>query len=352
MLDGLARALDRAVQRVERLPWGGPLSSGMARTTTVVDLGFYMRRLEEGPDALFDALQKPSDVGVAALGRIGGIEISQLSYSSPCQPLHPEFVGPFEAMPENHTCYARWLRPSASPGPTCVLLHDWREPTLGHAVRRGGATLLARRGLGTVVPLLPHHGARRPERARFSGDPFLCSDLACTVESHLQAVRETRALLRWLRERGAAPLGLVGWGIGGLVASLVCGLEGDLDFAVLLLAPSRLAPLVMPEPAPLLREVAEDIKAQGLWGSLEEAWSPLDAARLAPRLPSSKVRILAARGDGLVPAPEVERLARATAAPIEWVAGGHGRPGGALRARGLPGRLLGALRGIGALDAH
>jgi pimeloyl-ACP methyl ester carboxylesterase len=210
---------------------------------------------------------------------------------------------------------------------------------------------LVREGLAVIAPLLPHHSARKPLRARFSGEPFLCGDIACTIEAQLQAVRETRALLRWLRERDADPLGLVGFGLGGLVAALVCGLERDLDFGVLLTSPSRLSALLIPEPAPLLRTVHNDVRRQGLLETLEEVWRPLDTARLGLALPSSRLRILGARGDGFVPPSEVERLARVMASPLEWIGGGHGRPGGALRGREVPSRLIRVLRDVGALRA-
>ncbi len=354
MLDSLARGLDRAVQRAERLVRSGLLPPGLARETTVRDLGFYARRLEDFPETLFGGLRKPAEVGVSQLGRRDGAEVYQVSFPSPCQPLHPEFLDRFESMPENHLCYARWIRPerrSSGTRATCLVLHDWGEPSLGRVVKHCFVSDLVGDGLEVIAPLLPHHGPRRSERARFSGELFLCGDIACTVEAHLQAVRETRALLRWLRERDAGPLGVVGFGLGGLVAALVCGLDRDLDFGVLLASPSRLTALLVPDPAPLLRSVHEDIRRQGLLKRLEEVWSPLDTARLGLALPSNRLRILGARGDGLVPPSELERLARVTASPIEWIGGGHGRPGGALRGGSLPGRLRRMLRAVGALGA-
>jgi hypothetical protein len=349
VLDALARALDRTAQRALAVHPLAPFAARPARTTTVRDLGFYARRLEDAPDALFGELLKPADVGVARLGQADGLEALQVSFPSPCQPAHPEFVQPFESMPENHLCYARWLVPPGRPRSTCVVLHDWRERSLGAALRHCEVSAIVRRGLGVVVPLLPHHGVRRPGRARFSGEPFLSGDLVCTVEAHLQAVRETRALLRWLRDRGAESLGLIGWGLGGLVAALVCGLERDLDFGLLLLSPSSLTGLVQENRAPLLRDIHEDLRRQGLEGVLEEAWRPLDAGRIGLRLPSARVRIVGARGDGLVPPKESERLARVTGSRLEWVGGGHGPPSGALRDRALSWRMIHALRKVGAL---
>jgi pimeloyl-ACP methyl ester carboxylesterase len=353
MLEPLARALDRCAQHAERLLRFHLLRPSVAQTTAVRDLGFYARRLDDFPDTLFGTLQKPADVGVARLGVGEGVELLQVSFPSPCQPIHPEFLGAFESMPENHVCYARWVRPAGRPSEhrsTCVVLHDWGERSLARALQHCSVSAMVQRGLTAVVPLLPHHGERRPAGARFSGEPFLCSDLVCTVESHLQAVRETRALLGWLRAGGCEQLGLVGWGIGGLVAAIVCGLERDLDYAVLLLSPSQLTGLLRPEPAPALRDVHDAIRRQGLLEVLEEAWRPLDTQRLGLALPSSRVRIIGATGDGLVPRSEVERLARITASPVEWVGSGHGRPGGALRSRSVLVSLLDALRSLGALE--
>jgi dienelactone hydrolase len=343
--------LDRAAHRALGLREWGAFWPRPAYRTTARDLGLYARRLQVAPESVFGELQKPADVGLAQLGQKEGMELLQVAFPSPCQPVHPEFVAPFESMPENHICYARWARPSIQQGPTCVLLHDWGERSLGPAVRHCGVSLLVGHGLSVVVPLLPHHGPRKPGSARFSGEPFLCGDVVGTAEAHLQAVRETRALLRWLRDRGAEPLGVIGFGLGALIAALVCGLERDLDFGLLLYAPSRLAGLLAENPSPLLRGVHGDLRAQGLLSILEEVWRPLDAAVLGLALPSARVRILGARGDGLVPAAEVERLARATGASLQWLAGGHGPPSGLLRDRTLPWQLLRALREVGALRA-
>lgn len=335
MPDVLARAIDRAGQTVRAWTRAGFSGGSASPAAPVRDLGLYARRLEGDPESLYGGLSKPSDLGAASLGRRGTVEVLQVSFSSPCQPVHPEYVARFEAEPQNHLCYARWLRRDARPRAAWIVLHDWAERSLGAAVRRLGLEALARTGADVIVPMLPHHGPRAGPRSRFSGERMLCADLACTVEAHLQAVREARALVGWLRARGVDSIGIAGIGIGGLVAALVCSRERDLVGAALLLAPSSLENLLLARP-PLLRGVREGVRAQGALGVVPEAWRPLDATHVAPAIPSARIRVIGATGDGFVPTAEVERLARAMATPVGWVAGGHGGLGSPLRG----GRLL------------
>ncbi len=86
---------------------------------------------------------------------------------------------------------------------------------------------LARRGINVVVPVLPLHGPRASGRGR--GEDLMTIDMVDSMHGVAQAAWDVRRIIRWLREeQGAEQVGVIGYSMGGLVASIVAALEDDL----------------------------------------------------------------------------------------------------------------------------
>jgi dienelactone hydrolase len=89
------------------------------------------------------------------------------------------------------------------------------------------APQLARRGINVVVPVLPLHGPRASGRGR--GEDLMTIDMVDSMHGVAQAAWDLRRIIRWLREeQGAEQVGVIGYSLGGLVASIVSSLEDDL----------------------------------------------------------------------------------------------------------------------------
>jgi dienelactone hydrolase len=89
------------------------------------------------------------------------------------------------------------------------------------------APQLARRGINVVVPVLPLHGPRASGRGR--GEDLMTIDMVDSLHGVAQAAWDVRRIIRWLREeQGAEQVGVIGYSLGGLVASIVASLEDDL----------------------------------------------------------------------------------------------------------------------------
>jgi len=89
------------------------------------------------------------------------------------------------------------------------------------------ASQLVRRGINVVVPVLPLHGPRATGRAR--GEDLMTIDMVDSMHGVAQAAWDVRRIIRWLREeQGAQQIGVIGYSLGGLVASVVAALEDDL----------------------------------------------------------------------------------------------------------------------------
>jgi dienelactone hydrolase len=93
------------------------------------------------------------------------------------------------------------------------------------------ASQLARWGINVVVPVLPLHGPRASGRGR--GEDLMTIDMVDSMHGVAQAAWDVRRLIRWLREeQGAEQVGVIGYSLGGLVASIVAGLEDDLTCVI------------------------------------------------------------------------------------------------------------------------
>jgi dienelactone hydrolase len=89
------------------------------------------------------------------------------------------------------------------------------------------APQLARWGINVVVPVLPLHGPRASGRSR--GEDLMTIDMVDSMHGVAQAAWDVRRTIRWLREEeGAEQVGVIGYSLGGLVASIVASLEEDL----------------------------------------------------------------------------------------------------------------------------
>jgi dienelactone hydrolase len=89
------------------------------------------------------------------------------------------------------------------------------------------ASQLGHRGINVVVPVLPLHGPRASGRGR--GEDLMTIDMVDSMHGVAQAAWDVRRIIRWLREeQGAEQVGVIGYSLGGLVASIVASLEDDL----------------------------------------------------------------------------------------------------------------------------
>jgi pimeloyl-ACP methyl ester carboxylesterase len=89
------------------------------------------------------------------------------------------------------------------------------------------ASQLGHRGINVVVPVLPLHGPRASGRGR--GEDLMTIDMVDSMHGMAQAAWDMRRVIRWLRqEQGAEQVGVIGYSLGGLVASIVAALEDDL----------------------------------------------------------------------------------------------------------------------------
>ena len=154
-------------------------------------------------------------------------------------------------------------------------------------------------GLGmTALRLtLPYHEERRPpdlERA----EHLVSSNIGRTVQSMRQAVLDTRAAVRWLKEKGYERIGILGTSIGSCTAFLAFTHDAAIDVGVFNHVSGYFADVVWKGIS--TEHVRRGIETELTLDELREFWKPISPVPFIPRLLDMQprpMRFIAARYD-------------------------------------------------------
>jgi pimeloyl-ACP methyl ester carboxylesterase len=175
---------------------------------------------------------------------------------------------------------------------------------------------LVRRGLDVVLPVLPFHAARAGVHR---GAPdFPSADPRLTNEGFRQAVTDIRSIVRFLRERGAPHVGLIGMSLGGYTSALVATVTDEIDFVM---------PMIP------LASIADFAREQGHLGSgdqVDEQHAALERANwiVSPlarplAIPTHRAIVVGAEHDRITPMNHAKRIATHFGCEMMTIDGGH-----------------------------
>jgi pimeloyl-ACP methyl ester carboxylesterase len=331
LLTGFGTAVDSGVMRAMQLVVERALIPDPARIESLRESAqpLLTPALQEEPRRFFSFLDEPPHALAMASRRrrrlSGGAAISRRLESgyAPFTETISASAGPI--------LVEHWVHQSTRPRGTVVVLHGF---TMGNP-RLDAFLLLAgtwyRSGLDVAMLTLPHHGARTPPDARFSGERFAVPHVARLSEAVREAVYEIRQLVHWLREESGAPVGLIGLSLGGYLTALYAGLADDVDFAIPMVPPVCIGDLAWR----FFRETRHHREGGAAALSQQElrrafrVHSPL-AHPL--RIARGRVMIVAGRGDRIVPPEHPAALWAHWGEPrIHWFSGSHLTPFGRAR---------------------
>src|SRR5919106_46058 len=129
---------------------------------------------------------------------------------------------------ENNTARARFFPEKAngkSSRNAVVVLPQWNAQPDSHVE---ACRIFNMIGMAALRLTLPYHQQRKPaelERA----DHLVSSNIGRTIQSIRQAVLDTRAAVRWLKDRGYERVGILGTSVGSCIAFLTFAHERDLN---------------------------------------------------------------------------------------------------------------------------
>lgn len=194
----------------------------------------------------------------------------------------------------------------------------------GFARRRLLMGPLARRGVGAILLENPMYGARRPAGQKGG----VLRTVTDQFVMNLATLREGRALVGWLRERGHKQVGLTGFSQGGMMAAFVAALT-PVPMAVVPCATAQSVSAIFLEGTltdgfdwpRLSRDTGDLASAQRFFA---ECLAPLTLAALpAPVAPELAI-IVAGRHDAFVPPREPAELHRHwQGSELRWIDAGH-----------------------------
>ncbi len=246
-------------------------------------------------------------------------EVTRFTFPS----LHPITAYPY---PETNTVTGRLYRLRRAPdAPWIVVSHGWAHDAV-RGIEMVYVEPLLKSGYNVALPAHPFHLERTP-RGTYSGELMVSGDVALTVEAFRQAVADLCAVANWLAASGPGGgrrVGLLGYSLGGYMASLVACLRDDLGAVVIAAAGhSVVSPILETR---LGVNVREDLSWSGMDrpDRLERAWGVISPGRLPLRMSPSRVLLLAGIWDGIMLRSSVHRLWEGWGRPPSlWEREGH-----------------------------
>ncbi len=317
-------AVDEALLATILLSTPIPDRSGFARVRREMDLArahFEAQGWLEKPVAYHESpppLEQP-EIRPASLP---WLEYEHLSFESGFAPREGDPGRErWLAQRANRRAHAWMLRHRDADRPWLVCVHGYQ---MGQPWIDWGAFpppwLHRRLGLNLLLPVLPLHGPRT--EGRRSGDGFLAADALDSAHALAQTAWDLRRLLSWIRSQTRAPVGIIGYSLGGCATALVASLDDALACAIPGIPAVDLAGLFFHH-GPIF-----DLQAARASGvdeaSVREVLRVVSPLALTPRVPRERRYLFGAVGDRLVPPLQVRDLWRHWERPrLTWYQGGH-----------------------------
>jgi len=230
---------------------------------------------------------------------------------------------------ENNIVRARLFTPKKErkhkPRGAVVVLPQWNAQPDSHVE---ACRIFNGLGMTALRLTLPYHEERRPpdiERA----EHLVSSNVGRTIQSMRQAVLDTRAAVRWLKQQGFERIGILGTSIGSCTAFLAFTHDEAIDVGVFNHVSGYFADVVWQGISTL--HVKQAIESNVTLDELREFWNPISPMPFVPRLRSMTrrpMRFIAARYDLTFPVDMSKQVIAAVKSSgvdldVVWLPCGH-----------------------------
>jgi dienelactone hydrolase len=129
----------------------------------------------------------------------------------------------------NNLAHARYfpVKPNRArqPRTAVVVLPQWNAQPESHVE---ACRIFNFIGMSALRLTLPYHDQRRPRELQ-RADHLVSTNIGRTIQSMRQAVLDTRAAVRWLKQQGYERIGILGTSVGSCIAFLAFAHEPDIN---------------------------------------------------------------------------------------------------------------------------
>lgn len=244
----------------------------------------------------------------------------EASWPSAFEPFLPAVASRWLARIENRTARARLYLAAppevSTPRPAIIAVHGFMGGQWLLEENQWPIEWLVRRGLDVSLPVLPLHASRAGVHR--GGPEFPNADPRLTNEGFRQAVTDIRSLVRFLRDRGAPHVGLIGMSLGGYTSALVATVTDEIDFVM---------PMI---PLASIADFAREQGHLGIGDQVDEHHTALERANwiVSPlarplSLPTHRALVVAAEHDRITPVNHAKRIATHFGCEMLTIGGGH-----------------------------
>lgn len=317
LIETAARALDRAASRaMDAEANRTAVRAAVSHQARVAFLERIAREYPERPDREFFGPAATIEPVLRRVRSERGLVVVDATWPSAYVPYLDTVRVRYGLTLENQFALAR-LFVRGSGRPVAVLIHGYRTGHFAIEERLWPLAELDRAGFDVALFVLPFHARRAPPDTRVP--LFPSDDPRITIEGFRQAVFDLRSLVRFLRVRGHARVGLFGMSLGGYTAALTATVEPELDFLVPLIPLACLADFAREQGS--LGGRPEEVSAEH--ALLQRVYRVASPLALPPCIESRRVLVVAARADHITPVAHARKLATHFGASLHAWRGGH-----------------------------
>ena len=199
--------------------------------------------------------------------------------------------------PENNVARARYFpsqKKRSGPRAAVLVLPQWNAQPDSHVEACRIFNFL---GIAALRLTLPYHEDRRPADLQ-RADHLVSSNIGRSIQSMRQAVLDTRAAVKWLRDAGYERIGILGTSIGSCISFLAFTHDPLINVGVFNHVSGYVADVVWQGIS--TQHVRAGIENHLSLDELREFWKPISPVPFIPRLlqmESRPMRFIAARYD-------------------------------------------------------
>ncbi len=230
---------------------------------------------------------------------------------------------------ENNCARARYFPAppdkARQPRSAVVVLPQWNAQPDSHVEACRIFNFL---GMSALRLTLPYHEERRPPELQ-RADHLVSTNIGRTIQSMRQAVLDTRAAVRWLKDQGYERIGILGTSVGSCIAFLAFAHEPDIVAGTFNHVSGFVADVAWRGLS--TRHLREGFGSDLSLEELREYWTPISPVPFISRLPKMgrrPMRFIAAKYDLTFPldlTKDVIAEARRHDLPLDvvWLPCGH-----------------------------